>query len=179
MKPSSKEPEMAAKKLFTLVFLKQNNTVLLGHKTRGLGEGLWNGFGGKLEQNESIAACAIREVKEECNLVLEKIKHIGVVRYDVVDQNYTHIVHIFTSNKFKGTETPSEEMNPVTWYKFKDIPFDKMWPDAQLWYPIMLKELFFSAVVTYEGGIISKYCIQEHCSIKNALEIVQEGNATH
>jgi 8-oxo-dGTP diphosphatase/2-hydroxy-dATP diphosphatase len=45
---------MPVGKIFTLVFLKRNSSVLLGLKTRGLGEGLWNGFGGKVEENETV-----------------------------------------------------------------------------------------------------------------------------
>lgn len=51
---------MASKneKPFTLVFVKNENggnpQILLGLKMRGLDEGLWNGFGGKVENHESI-----------------------------------------------------------------------------------------------------------------------------
>jgi len=32
-------------------------------KKRGFGQGKWNGFGGKVEPNESIEQAAIREMK--------------------------------------------------------------------------------------------------------------------
>jgi hypothetical protein len=41
-------------KLFTLVFVLDGTRVLLGMKKRGFGVGLWNGFGGKVEPNESV-----------------------------------------------------------------------------------------------------------------------------
>ena len=46
-------------------FFKFQDQVLLGKKRRGLGKDLLNGFGGKLNKNETIEECAIREVKEE------------------------------------------------------------------------------------------------------------------
>lgn len=48
--------------------------VLLGMKKRGFGVNKWNGYGGKIEPDDSsIDAAAIREMKEECN-----------IRYDIV-----------------------------------------------------------------------------------------------
>ena len=48
------------RKVYTLVFLNQNEQVLLGLKKRGFGEGRWNGFGGKVEEGETIFEAAKR-----------------------------------------------------------------------------------------------------------------------
>jgi len=56
------------KKVMTLVYIRNEDKVLLGMKKRGFGEGKWNGFGGKVEPNESILQGAIREVQEECGV---------------------------------------------------------------------------------------------------------------
>ena len=42
------------KKVLTLVYIRDDEKVLLGMKKRGFGQGKWNGFGGKVQQNESI-----------------------------------------------------------------------------------------------------------------------------
>ena len=50
-------------KLQTLVFLLKSEPtpqVLLGYKKRGYAQGLWNGFGGKVEPSESIEQAAVR-----------------------------------------------------------------------------------------------------------------------
>lgn len=51
-------------KLYTLIFVKEkkekNEKILLGLKKKGLDQGLWNGFGGKVEKNESILEGALR-----------------------------------------------------------------------------------------------------------------------
>lgn len=52
--------------VLTLLFIHQNNQLLLGFKKRGFGKNKYNGFGGKVEQNESILSAAIRETQEEC-----------------------------------------------------------------------------------------------------------------
>lgn len=53
--------EMAVpNKLLTLVMIMKNNQILLGMKKRGFGVNRWNGFGGKLQQGESILDAAKR-----------------------------------------------------------------------------------------------------------------------
>lgn len=47
-------------KLYTLIVVKKNDQVLLGYKKRGLGVDKWNGFGGKVEEGESIDDGALR-----------------------------------------------------------------------------------------------------------------------
>ena len=44
----------------TLVWITKKDEILLGLKKRGLGVGLWNGFGGKVEVGESIVSAAKR-----------------------------------------------------------------------------------------------------------------------
>ena len=56
-------------KIFTLMFIVEENRVLLGLKKRGFGSGKYNGFGGKVELNESIYQAALRETQEECGIV--------------------------------------------------------------------------------------------------------------
>ena len=47
-------------KLMTLLFIVEPQRVLLGMKKRGLGEGRWNGFGGKVQPGETIQDAARR-----------------------------------------------------------------------------------------------------------------------
>ncbi len=49
-------------KLLTLLFVMESDRVLLGMKKRGFGAGRWNGFGGKVEAQESIEEAAKRQV---------------------------------------------------------------------------------------------------------------------
>ena len=47
-------------KLLTLLFVLKPGKVLLGYKKRGFGADRWNGFGGKVQQGETIEEAAIR-----------------------------------------------------------------------------------------------------------------------
>ena len=49
-----------------------------------------------------------------------------------------------------GAIEESDEMKP-NWFKFEDLPFDKMWPDDKFWFPHLLKEEKFKAYFLFEG----------------------------
>ena len=52
-----------ANKLLTLLFVlkaQPSPQVLLGYKKRGFAQGRWNGFGGKVEPNETVENAAVR-----------------------------------------------------------------------------------------------------------------------
>lgn len=74
---------MYIRKLFTLVFLRNDTHILLGLKKRGFGVNKWNGFGGKVEPNETIIDAAIRELQEECCVFVEKsnLTNIGHLEF--------------------------------------------------------------------------------------------------
>ena len=66
----------------------------------------WNGFGGKVhvKEGETIAEGAIREVKEECGLVVEKpdLQYMGIIDFEFIG-NPEHLeVHVFEARKFSG-----------------------------------------------------------------------------
>ncbi len=49
-------------KQYTLVLVIEGNKILLGLKKRGFGVGWWNGFGGKINHDETIEEAAKRLV---------------------------------------------------------------------------------------------------------------------
>ena len=55
----------------TLCYIIKNGKILLIKKKKGLGAGVWNGPGGKIESGESVQDCAKRETYEEVNVVPE------------------------------------------------------------------------------------------------------------
>lgn len=65
---------MLVEKLLSLVLLRKNGSVLLGWKKRGFGAGKWNGFGGKLEEGETMLECAKRQDKLDIILLALKFK---------------------------------------------------------------------------------------------------------
>ena len=126
------------KKILTLCVVYDEKRILLGMKKRGFGMGRWNGFGGKVEEGESIEAAAVRELKEEAGITAHDIKKRGVLHFSFADNATEHLeVHVFTTNSFAGKPQESDEMNP-RWFFHADIPYTGMWPDDKHWLPKVL-----------------------------------------
>ncbi|KAJ2939130.1 hypothetical protein O0L34_g8443 [Tuta absoluta] len=154
---------MVLKKVFTLVFLQKDCQILLGMKKRGFGVGKWNGFGGKLEPNESVIEAAARELKEEScvNVKTSDLNNIGQLEFTFEGDPVMMDVRVFSTSVFEGTPAETEEMTPK-WYDLDKIPFQDMWPDDMYWFPYMLKGKLFYAKFHYKGfDTILNYNIKE------------------
>jgi len=137
-------------KHFTLVLVRDyaSERVLLGEKLRGFGAGYFNGFGGKVEQGESIIDAAARELREEANIEARDLTARGVLRFIFDDNPQPWLVHVFHASLFDGEIAPSDEMRPV-WFDVNDVPFDKMWADDEHWYPLFMAERRFVGTFTF------------------------------
>jgi 8-oxo-dGTP diphosphatase / 2-hydroxy-dATP diphosphatase len=132
---SSQLPAFIAKQL-TLLFLTAEGRVLLGMKKRGFGSGRWNGFGGKIEPNESIRAAAIREMEEESGVLVHDATLVGNLRF-VFDGSEERLeVHVFRAATYTGVVCESDEMRPQWWSLDEPMPYATMWPDDAIWYVV-------------------------------------------
>jgi len=106
------------------------DTVLIAQRlqTDMLG-GLWEFPGGKLEANETLEACAKRELNEECGLEIEVLEERMVVHH-----SYSHFklkMHVFDAKWISG-EAQSLECADTAWVnidRLREFPFSK----ADLW----------------------------------------------
>lgn len=126
------------KRVLTLCIIHQHPRVLLGMKKRGFGVGRWNGFGGKVQEGESIEESIKREIQEEVGLEVEDLNKSGIIEFQLQSTNETLEVHIFKVKNFKGEITESEEMKPQ-WFHIDEIPFQEMWPTDAYWFAMLLK----------------------------------------
>lgn len=125
------------KKLLTLCIIHQHPKILLGMKKRGFGAGRWNGFGGKVEDGETIEDAARREMKEEAGIELLNFDKVGIIEFEFQGNPEILEVHIFRAEDFAGEPSESEEMKPQ-WFHIDEIPFTAMWPDDKHWFPMFL-----------------------------------------
>lgn len=132
----------------TLCLIIKNRRILLGKKKRGLGKGFWNGFGGRLEKNETIEEAAARETREECDIEVSKMEKAGKILFKARHFENDLLVYFFKVLKFAGKPKETNEMKPK-WFTLKNIPFDKMWPDDKFWMPIFLKNQQFKGIVVF------------------------------
>lgn len=149
------------KKVLTLCIIYQHPRVLLGMKKIGFGRGRWNGFGGKVEQQESIEEAAKREVLEEAGIRVRNMKKTGVIEFAFKNEPDFLEVHVFCASEFTGEPTESDEMRPQ-WFPVGEIPYASMWPDDALWLPLLLAGKKFTARFLFEGhDRILEHSLQE------------------
>ncbi len=144
------------KKILTLTVICDNNKVLLGMKKRGYAAGRWNGFGGKLNEGESIEDGMVRELFEESGL--KSISHTkrGILTFESDTEDYISEVHIYKINDYEGDLVETEEMSP-RWFDIDQIPYSEMWPDDEYWLPLLI-----------EGKTVrGKFNFADDSSIKN------------
>lgn len=129
--------------------------VLLAMKKRGFGAGHWNGYGGKLEGNETPEEAAVREVKEESgvDVVAADLEKLGEIEFYFSDKpEWNQKVMIYRSFVWQGEPAETEEMKPA-WFALDAIPYAEMWPGDDAWIPHLLRgEKFEGEIYFKEAG---------------------------
>jgi mutator protein MutT len=124
----------------TLCFLVTERKILLGMKKTGFGQGKYNGFGGKIEQGETVRQATVRELEEESGIKVkeEQLELVGTLDFIFpASPQLHHDVHIFVVRTWQGQPVETEEMKPQ-WFLFSDIPYSEMWQDDLYWLPKVL-----------------------------------------
>ena len=91
-------------KLLNLCLIRDSEKILLGMKKRGFGIGRWNGFGGKINDNESMEEAAKREIMEESNIKAKELELMGIIEFEFQGDPQILEVHIFYFSKIKNLE---------------------------------------------------------------------------
>jgi 8-oxo-dGTP diphosphatase len=143
----------------TLLFVIRDGQVLLIHKKRGLGAGKINGPGGRIEPNESAMACAIREVEEELLIKAREVRGAGKLCFQFID-GYSIEGHVFTAGGYEGTPTETDEATPY-WFDIDDLPYHRMWPDDELWMPLMFRRRPFLGRFVFRGDEMLDAVVEE------------------
>ena len=120
--------------------LVEHGKILLGMKKVRLGEGKWNGFGGKLEPGETTEQAAAREMLEESGVTVKErdLKKVAVIEfYYSAKPEWDQVMSVFLASSGQGEPLETEEMIPQ-WFELSAIPYDTMWPDDKFWLPKVL-----------------------------------------
>lgn len=120
----------------TLLFIFQEDQILMIHKKQGLGAGKINGPGGRIEPGETPREAAIREVQEEVCVTPTGVAPMGELRFQFTS-GYSIHGYVFTASGLEGTPQETPEAIPL-WVKQSAIPYEKMWADDRLWMPWLL-----------------------------------------
>ena len=112
---NSNTPDSGCGKHYTLVFCfrtilinnQEQKQILLGFKKRGVGQGLYNGYGGKIDATDkSYIDGARRELQEECGLLAgESLNRIGYLVETVDSLNMKFHIHVYTCTDWVSDTT--------------------------------------------------------------------------
>jgi 8-oxo-dGTP pyrophosphatase MutT (NUDIX family) len=114
--------------------------------------GWWNGYGGKIEAEESPLEAVLRETREEIGVVLKDPVHHGILHFFFEDgKTPDWVVHVFRAEDFEGEPAETEEMAPQ-WFSVEEIPYDAMWKDDPHWLPLLLEGKRFEGKFTFRDN---------------------------
>jgi 8-oxo-dGTP diphosphatase/2-hydroxy-dATP diphosphatase len=145
------------KMVLTLCMVIKDEEILLGKKKRGFGSGRWNGFGGKVEKEETIEESVIRELKEESNINSLNLEKVGILNFEF-EENEPNVleVHIFKVDRFSEDPQETEEMLPK-WFSIKNIPYEQMWSSDIFWLPLLLTGKKFKGKFLFDRPSDAEY----------------------
>lgn len=142
-----------------LCFVIEDERILLIHKKTGLGKGLINGPGGRIEINEYPMDAAIRECKEELNIEVQSLEKSGLLHFQFTD-GYSLKVHVFKTQEYSGIPIETREARPI-WADLDRIPYSKMWADDKIWIPLMLQNRSFKGYFIFNKQEMLDYVLRE------------------
>ncbi|MCP3026503.1 NUDIX hydrolase [Halobacillus sp. A5] len=96
-----------------VVIVNENNDILL---IKGPKRG-WEMPGGQVEEEEPLQEAAVREVKEECGLIIEITSYCGIF------QNVTRCIcnHLFTARAVGGEVITTPEALEVGYFSIEEV----------------------------------------------------------
>lgn len=139
----------------TLLFLikKENNVITdicLAMKKRGFGVNKWNGYGGKLDENESVLDAVIRETQEEIMVIPNNFYKVAEIVFSFPNKSdWNQFCHVYFCTEWDGNPTETEEMKPK-WFSIPEIPFKEMWSDDIFWLPKVLNNSLIKAQFSFD-----------------------------
>lgn len=135
------------KKATAVYIINTSNEVLLGLKTQFVGVNKRFGYGGKLEpqDNASLLACSVREVKEEAGgltIKEEDLIHVGCIQFFkggiTKPDEPLFEVDFYICYEFEGLPSSTKEMIDPKWYPIEKLPLDEFKSGDELFVPRIL-----------------------------------------
>lgn len=140
----------------TICYPVVDGDVICIRKKRGLGAGVVNGPGGKVEDGESPRACARRETREEIGVQVAGLRKRGEFSF-YLGADPEMQIHVFVADDVTGDPVETPEAAPLR-VSVPDLPVDRMWESDRLWVPRVLAGERFVGTIQFdaeEAGLLA------------------------
>ena len=117
--------------------------------------GKWNGLGGKLEADEDVVACIIRELREEAQIVPTALRLRGTISWPGFGSDGSdHFGFIFVVDSFTGEPPDHNEEGVLVWQPISALDELPMWEGDRHFLPLVFNPAIeqFHAVLPYVDG---------------------------
>lgn len=123
-----------------IAFLVKGDDVLLARKTKKIGAGLWNGYGGGIEKDETPLDAMIRELHEECGVYADSRSSLYAAKIDFHNRTddgktFTCRCYVYLVTKWTGKIKATDEMTTPTWFPKNGLPLSEMMLADRVWVP--------------------------------------------
>ena len=123
-------------------------------RTADPNRGLWVAPGGKLEDGESPVECAVREMREETGLVINRPLLRAVMTETSPRADYQWLTFIFVAWDFAGTFTPATGVGEFRWVPVDEVTKLPIPPADAIFFPRLLQDgATFSAKFEYDADL--------------------------
>ena len=140
-----------------LIYIDNGDSYLMLYRNKrkdDMNKNKWLGLGGHIEFGESPFETVVREVKEESGLLLFDYQLRGIVYFN--NDNYTEVMHLYTSTEFGGEEKECDE-GTLKWVKKDEILDLELWDGDKSFLPLLIEnEPYFEMELFYENDKLVK-----------------------
>ena len=117
-------------------------------------QGKYNGLGGKLEPDEDVVACLMRELREEAGIEVTSLRLRGTISWPGFGKDGEDwFGFVFVVDAFTGTVPARNDDGPLEWVELDRLEELPMWEGDRHFLPLVFGDgPTFHGVMPYAGG---------------------------
>jgi 8-oxo-dGTP diphosphatase len=103
--------------------------------------GKYNGLGGKMLPDEDVAACMVREIREEAGIEVKRMELRGTINWtNFGPRGEDWLGFVFRITAFEGEPRQASEEGPLTWVDVERMGEFPMWEGDRHFLPLVFDD---------------------------------------